>query len=124
MAAHGRTRHAEVGRRRTRLEAAGRQDRDALSHVPDAEARRSDRDPAAFQGSDGNLTLRSHAKRGVSKGWATRIVLAATLRDASLRDAPQGEVFSSRPGRGDSSFSYSPRARWPHSPPPCPSARP
>jgi hypothetical protein len=28
------------------------------------------------------------------EGWATNKVLVPTLRDASLRDAPQGEVFA------------------------------
>ena len=38
------------------------------------------------------LTLRSHAKRGVSKGGPKTCRLA-TLRDAALRAAPQGEEF-------------------------------
>jgi hypothetical protein len=38
------------------------------------------------------LTLRSHAKRGVSKGGQRALYLLPTLRDATLWVAPQGEV--------------------------------
>ena len=46
---------ASAGRRRPRAGAARRPDGDALSDVPDARARRPDRDLAALQGSGGGL---------------------------------------------------------------------
>src|SRR5436309_2092628 len=38
-----------------------------------------------------------HAEGVRLEGWATGAVLAPTLRDASLRDAPQGEVTVESP---------------------------
>jgi hypothetical protein len=53
LAALRRGRRAAMAHGGRRLEAAGRQDRDALSHVPHAESRGPDRDAQTLQGSGG-----------------------------------------------------------------------